>query len=168
VGAANSGVPMRARRSSVQLGDEEMKMKILNEQAAKLAKHAQDLATAFNVTLVLRDDYPPEVAAAGTCGDGQRMVHAKTITDETSYAVVLHELGHCVSAFGSLRQNLLEKPPAVGCHPRDRHRWMNLMLEEERAAWEWARHYALFWSAAMQQVESYAYDTYLEGKRRTR
>lgn len=144
----------------------ELKMKV---DTACLVKHAYDLAAAFGIDLLLFVEQPPDLAAAVHHPDGIRKgVIAKTITDETSYAVVLHEMGHLLSPLGYLRGPLGVKEPSKFDHPRDRHRWMNLRLEEEQAAWEWARHYSLVWTLPMQMVEQQAYATYIQAKERTR
>jgi hypothetical protein len=136
-------------------------------ETAKLVKHAYELAAAFDIDLVLMEDLPPDTAVAMFHPDGkQRGVMAKVITDETSYAVVLHEMGHHLAPCGFLRKGM--KEPAPGCHPRERHRWINLKLMEEEAAWAWARHYALEWTTAMQMVELQAYGTYTQVKASTR
>ena len=95
-------------------------------------------------------------------------VVAPPITDETSYAVVLHEMGHHLSALGNVRNVSAVPTPVPGCHPRERHRWAALKLVEEDAAWEWAQHYALVWTVAMEQTRILCYGTYEEGRRRTR
>jgi hypothetical protein len=144
-----------------------MKMKMFTVD--DMRQHVQDLANAFGIDLLLSDDTPPDVGAAIQHPDGKhRAVLAKTVTDETSYAVVLHELGHHLSPLGTVRHELREKEPAPGCHPRERHRWINLKLMEEQAAWDWAQHYALCWTTAMEMVKMQTYGTYEESKRRTR
>jgi len=143
---------------------------------SQLIEHAYALAKAFEVELRLhthRDDgteWPRDLAVAGkcTCGCDRWVVLARTISDDTGYAIVLHELGHCLSPWGTLRFALKLEEPKPGCHPRERHRWINLKLEEEEAAWAWARHHALYWSLAMEQVEQYGYRSYIEEKANTR
>jgi hypothetical protein len=137
----------------------------------RAVKHVYDLADAFNVHLTLVDDVKRDYALATNecpCGCRRAAVFAHVIDDETGYAVVLHELGHTTHPWGCLRLILGAKPPQPGAHPRERHRWMDLKLEEERAAWEWARHYALCWTTAMAQVEQLCYGSYEQAKQRTR
>jgi hypothetical protein len=93
-------------------------------------------------------------------------VIAREVTDETSYVVVLHELGHHLSPFGKLRTALKVAEPGPSSPIRERHRYIKLMLEEEMAAWEWARYNALFWSAGMEQVFQYALNTYTAEEKR--
>ncbi len=109
-----------------------------------LQDHARDLATAFDVRLILDARLKPEEALAIP---RLRVVLATTITEETTYAVVLHELGHLVAALGAVRT------------PRDAAS-LNLQRVEEDAAWAWARHYALDWTPAMEAVAVYARGTY--------
>ncbi len=116
---------------------------------AALARHAQQLATAFDIWLVVHPGMRPEDACAIPA---LRAVVTSPIVDQTIYAVVLHELGHLLSPLGSLRQH--ETPGSAA-------RLYNLRLDEERAAWEWAEHYALEWTPAMQAVREWAYQTYV-------
>jgi hypothetical protein len=109
-----------------------------------LQDHACDLAVAFDIRLILDKRLRPEEALALP---HLRVVIATTITEETTYAVVLHEFGHLVAALGAVRT------------PRD-PRNANLMRVEEDAAWAWARHYALDWTPTMEAVATYARSTY--------
>jgi len=128
-------------------------------EVEKLAKHAKDLATAFKVELFLSSElFERDNACAIRHPDGKRRaVLGYPVTDETSYAVVLHELGHHLSPWGNLRYELrLKKPKSL----EEGKRYLRLMLEEERAAWDWAKHNALYWTTAMMQVEQLAYGSY--------
>lgn len=149
-------------------------------ETEKLIRHATELAKAFDVELHLFNilhplvaeklflldipgpiSWPPDLA----CAAGRRVV-SKEITDETSYIVVLHEMGHIIAPCGRLR--VAKEAPNGLSHPRERHRWMNLRLTEEEAAWGWARYYALVWTVAMEQVEQSCYATYVRRKEQTR
>lgn len=133
--------------------------------------HAYALAKAFNVLLALDETLKPHEAWAGhVIHDGKeyKAVAAPPIKDETSYIVVLHEMGHHLAPCGFVRSDMKRKPPAPGCHPRERHEWVGLMLVEEDAAWEWAQHYALEWTVAMEQVKMMCYGTYEEHRKRIR
>jgi len=118
---------------------------------AALVRHAYELAAAFDVDLVETSDARPEDACAIPA---IRTVVSSPIIDQTIYAIVLHELGHLLSPLGSLRQH--ETPTTAA-------RLHNLLLAEETAAWEWAEHYALEWTPAMQAVREWAYQTYVAG-----
>jgi hypothetical protein len=39
-------------------------------------------------------------------------------------------------------------------------RELNLQLDEERAAWDWARHYALIWTEEMERSAVWALNSY--------
>jgi hypothetical protein len=109
-----------------------------------LAQHARDLALAFDIRLMTDARIKPDEALAIP---RRRIVLASTIIDDTTYAVVLHEMGHLIAALGSLRT-------------QDTSANRNLMCDEEDAAWQWAEHYALDWTPAMQAVKDYARGTY--------
>jgi hypothetical protein len=107
-------------------------------------RHAQELAAAFDVRLLEHVRVKPEEAF--TLAQA-RIVLCAPITDETTYAVALHEIGHLVAPAGVLRNT----------QTGDRAR---LMADEEMAAWEWARHYALDWTPVMEQLARWALRTY--------
>jgi hypothetical protein len=109
-----------------------------------LQNHARDLALAFDIRLITDPRIKPDEALAIP---RRRIVLASDIIDDTTYAVILHEMGHLVAALGSLRT-----AATIGN--------ANLLLDEEDAAWAWAEHYALEWTPAMQAVKTYARGTY--------
>jgi len=116
--------------------------------ADALTRHAREVAGAFGVHLVLDGAVKPEDAVAGvTREDRRRVVIAAPIVDETTYAVVLHELGHLLHPGGSVRTAATAKS-------------LGLMQHEEEAAWSWARHHALEWTAVMETVAEWALSTY--------
>jgi len=109
--------------------------------ADELRQHAHDLARAFKVVLaeVAGMKHTPESALAVPVVS---MVFVAPITDETTYVVALHELGHVVAPLGAIGGN------------------DNLTREAEDAAWAWARHYALEWTPLMEHVATWARQTY--------
>jgi hypothetical protein len=109
-----------------------------------LQSHARELAVAFKCRLVESSQLEPHEAFASP---RIRVVFCHPVIDETTYAVALHELGHLAAPLGVL----------TGIVPGDPS---NLCLDQEDAAWEWARHYALVWTPAMQAVRSWAEGTY--------
>lgn len=122
---------------------------------ADRARHAQDLAAAFRVALCIMD-IAPEQAGANCTPQGEYLgvVKCGRIVDDTTYAVALHEMGHVLAPLGELiehRRNL------TGISA------LRVMLIEEHAAWNWARHYACDWTPAMEQVKVWALSTYERG-----
>jgi hypothetical protein len=113
---------------------------------ADLRTHAAALATAFEVRLIEDPRLQPHEAVAMP---HLRVALCSTITDETTYAVALHEIGHLASPTGTLRMVVSGNPG-------------NLQRSEEDSAWTWARHYALIWTAPMEAVATYAEGTYAE------
>ena len=111
---------------------------------ATLQAHAHDIAQAFDVRLVECAALQPHEAFAHP---RLRAAFVGTIVDETTYAVALHEVGHLASPTGVLRT-------VVDGDTR------NLSLDEEDAAWHWARHYALVWTPVMDAVAHWAEGTY--------
>jgi hypothetical protein len=164
-------------------------------RAARYAQHVAELAAAFGVKVQVFETMPPDAAGAGwrvrvceSCGQRNALkrpgtvrcgkckaplgtvdtVHAIMIApviDETTYAVALHELGHPCSAFGMI--NHVEGSSAMRRENRcDTLRDVRLQLEEERAAWAWAQHYALEWTPAMTFVMREALATYERAARK--
>ncbi len=109
--------------------------------------HCHDLAKAFDVRLIEDSKLPPEHARADVAN---RTVFSAPIADETIYAVVLHEMGHVLAPAGALRTESTRLSSG-------------LMLHEEQAAWEWAQHYAIEWTPAMDAVKAWALSTYQAG-----
>jgi len=105
-------------------------------------EHVQQLADAFEVRLIISPLLKPEEAMAIPA---HRLVLAAPIHEDLGYAVVLHELGHLASPTGALQ--------GVTRTPR-------VLLTEEEAAWNWARHYALDWTASMEGLARWAMSTY--------
>jgi hypothetical protein len=85
-----------------------------------------------------------------------KLVHARPITDETSYAVVMHEMGHQVAPRGTCSCRMTR-------HNSTWHEYLNAKLEEETVAWQWARDNTSDWTPTMAQVEQYCYATYERG-----
>lgn len=119
---------------------------------ATLQAHALDIAQAFDVRLIECAALQPHEAFAQT---RLRAAFVGTIVDETTYAVALHEVGHLAAPLGVLRALLGEANN------------MNLSLDEEDAAWQWARHYALIWTPVMDAVAKWAEGTYQQAAAKT-
>lgn len=125
--------------------------------ASEYAAHVAALCRAFNIALVIRQGMDPAGAGAGFLVRAgvrttQLSILIAPITDETTYAAAMHELGHCLSAFGMLRHahgSIEARTGNIIATQRD----ACLQYEEEVAAWAWARHHALDWTVAMQQLE---------------
>lgn len=115
--------------------------------AQQLRKHAHDLATGFGVTLIEVDDPRMQHEQAVALPD-MRLAVCTPIIDETTYAIALHELGHVANPAGHVRD--ARTADSIG-----------LTVFEEEAAWAWARHYAMEWTAVMEQcVEQWALSGY--------
>jgi hypothetical protein len=125
---------------------------------AQMRQHVLDLATAFNVTLTLDPDRERHFALSNPTA---RTVEARDITDDTSYAVVLHELGHCCAPSGALPYERTE-----ALRERDFAKIGRLILAEEDAAWEWARHYALDWTLGMEAAYQCSFTSYTQSPAR--
>jgi len=76
-----------------------------------------------------------------------RKIRIARVTTERSYAVALHEIGHCAA------------PSAWGRHPR---------LDKELAAWDWAERNALEWTDRMDEERAKAMGWYVQRARRHR
>lgn len=126
---------------------------------SQYADHARELAAAFHVELFESDEAAPESARAAQIAlqPGHdpiaKAVFVRTIFDETTYAVALHELGHCLSPMGA-------RPLAKQGLSPDMVEFWNVTISEEEAAWDWAQHYALEWTGPMQGVKDWALQTY--------
>jgi hypothetical protein len=132
-------------------------------RAARYAQHVTDLAHAFEVRLFVHRRMSPSGAGAGfvTIGGIETLVKRidiAPVTDEATYAVALHELGHCLHPLGMLHtqgSKMMRRFNQLATF-RD----VRLKLESERAAWEWAHHYALEWTDTMAYVERVGLQSY--------
>ena len=152
-----------------------MMPKIMTKQEVKLAmryaKHVIDLGHAFHVIIQWIID--PDAAAAGTALDDRHLPHAQRraivnippVVDETTYAVALHELGHCIAPCGTLTSTEASHRMIKQRQPTTL-RDVKLRLDEEWAAWEWARAYALEWTPAMVAIERSSISSYRANAKR--
>ena len=140
----------------------------------RLAQHVTDLAAAFKVVVqVVRNATEP---VGGAHWDERDLhlpiperrfrIRISPVVCEATYAVAMHELGHCLSPLGFLTPVLGSTPNAHVAPSTLRD--VRLVLEQEQAAGDWARHYTLGneWTAAMQQVESICLEGYYKNARR--
>lgn len=129
-----------------------------------MRSHVQGLADAFDIHLIIDESLKCDQAMATFLVHPKLgrvpVVSAPPIQDETGYAVIMHELGHHLSPLGFVRRDLRMPVPHAGSHPRERHAWVTMQLEEEQAAWDWAQHYALWWTVAMESVRVVCFSTY--------
>lgn len=131
------------------------------------AQHITQLAAAFKVELLVDRRMAPERAGAGfrhadrgKPHDQRRMlIMIAPINDDTSYAVALHELGHCLAPLGMVCQSQGSRTMRV-TNRLSSIRDCRLKLMEEEAAWEWARHFAREWTVGMDMVERQSLDAY--------
>jgi hypothetical protein len=90
------------------------------------------------------------------------MVQIFPVTDDTSYAVALHEMGHIVAKDGhggwraTKHTTVGETIAMLEVAAYDR-------LTEECAAWAWAEAQAVEWTAGMAQTRRYSEGTYHKG-----
>lgn len=105
---------------------------------ADMVDHVRSMAVAFNVLMVEADCYGIDVAWANI---SQRSITIPHIVDDVTYAIALHEMGHILAPGGFLGLKRSH-------------------LEEEENAWDWAHHYALDWTPAMEQVRVLTLATY--------
>lgn len=134
-------------------------------RAERYAQHVYELGLLFRV--IVAADLPPSMPEHGMSAvltwkaAGQRadLVLIAPVEDETTYAVALHELGHCLDPLG--RVDFIEGSLRYRTTGHfDTLRDVRLRLEAERAAWAWAHHYAIEWTPLMTQVERYGIGTY--------
>jgi hypothetical protein len=152
-----------------------------------LAEHAESLARAFHVSIVYRNMDPAKAGAGhrivgcGACGAKNRIVRSgyarcgqckhdfgwqsfgainiAPITNEATYAIALHELGHVCSPLGMVNQAHGSQTMRT-TNQVSTLRDVRLQLEEEEAAWSWAQHYATTWTPTMQRVKEIALASY--------
>lgn len=126
----------------------------------RLSQHIHELAAAFKVVLVIDPNMPVERShnLASMAADGtvlRNEVVIPPVTCEVTYAAALHELGHACHPNGQLRG---ATDPRKGSNTQNG----NLQLDEEDAAWEWARYQALVWTVKMEETRRVAYESHVQ------
>ncbi len=132
--------------------------------APELAAHVAALASAFGVRLLVNPAIPPEAARAGTgrlAGAALKLVEVAPVTDETTYAVALHEVGHHIAPCGTV--DLESAQGRATGEPATLADW-NLLVLAEESAWEYAAYHALCWTDPMAFVKQWSLGTYYAGR----
>lgn len=116
-----------------------------NASVTEMASHVEELAFRFKIQIVRIDRMEDSQAALEAWQAEGKVIEARAVmlvpvTDECSYAVALHELGHQIHPTGMV---------ALG----DKAEQLRLALLMERSAWEWAYEHALIWTAAMEHMK---------------
>ncbi len=131
----------------------------------KLSNHIFDIARTFDIDLYLSDKLAREVAVSfHHPKTGRKSVYGRPVTDETSYVILMHELGHHLAPSGHLLWEPQYLHLTVPKTLEQIQQMKNLQLDSEYAAWEWAEANVLYWSAAMESVKQFALGDY-EGRR---
>ena len=143
---------------------------------AARARHITDLCAAFDIVLKVVPGMKPDRASAGVIAPRVKpptyqefrtlLAKAKStitiapVTDETTYAVALHELGHRLHPIGCLKFEMSDTMFLTNRYSSARD--IKLTLESERAAWDWAMHNCLGrdWTDVMDIVRVMALRSY--------
>lgn len=112
-----------------------------------LQYHLHALAREHNIQLIEDPTLPPEEARAFP--EIRTVLVFPAITDDL-YAVVLHEMGHIVHPAGHNPKNDRKPGFLQACYS----------IEEEDAAWAWAKSVAVIWTPAMESLHAWARETY--------
>lgn len=122
-----------------------------------LARHVQDLASSFNVAILhtisrVEDGRASQIIDTRNGNVLARICEIVPVTDEATYAVALHELGHLIAPNGQVydKQTSEQERLRVMC---------------EHVAWDWAEHHALDWTVTMEHMRVQALESYERQKR---
>lgn len=142
------------------------------ERAARYARHVTELAARFGVRLrVYRSSKtegkrPHDAAALLARSSGtenmdecEKIVRVPVVSEDTSYATALHEMGHLLHPLGLVHRrdgSLHYRKTDMPVDLRD----VRLLMLAERSAWEWARQFAMDWTPAMDYVARLAFNAY--------
>lgn len=121
------------------------------------AQHIAQLAVANHIIVDEHPDIPPHggvariMAVATTTGRiPARVIQIHPVIDETTYCVALHEMGHLCAPGGMVPIDIMATPFQIQCHK----------IDQEDAAWRWAREHAMEWTGPMESVYAWARETY--------
>jgi hypothetical protein len=106
-----------------------------------MAAHIEELAAELNVTI----DYSYQGGKGGRACPRENRIWIRPVKSSITYAIALHELGHCAVGFIS---------PKVG------------RLSEEGAAWKWAMDNSRDWTETMDRRARRSITNYVNGYRR--
>lgn len=129
-------------------------------RARRFYDHVLALGDAFGVTV-----HEAKEVGTGFAMAQKNIVVIAAVTDDVSYAIALHELGHCLHPLGHVHRlegSLDFRRTGQPSTLRD----VSLKLVAERAAWEWARQFALEWNEQMDFIERHALASYVKNARR--
>lgn len=118
-----------------------------------LRQHAHQLAQKHDIALMENERLPKHYALASESMLGERAIFMSKITEECTYAVALHEMGHIA------RRKKFEPGMNFLVASQSIHGMIEL-ITEEKAAWAWAREHALVWTIGMDCVERFALQSY--------
>jgi len=109
--------------------------------------HIEKLADKHGVAVLMDPSLPPE---GGIAFGELRAIAVSPVMDETTYMVAMHELGHVLApgGHGIVDANLspIKKVAA--------------RMDQEDAAWAWARANALEWTDLMEHWAQYSREAY--------
>lgn len=134
----------------------------------RYALHVEQLASAFEVVVEYDSQLKYEDATGKRVFFKHKftgkiipvnIIHVRPIFDDTTYATALHELGHNLHPMGHLHWEAGSAELRKTGKPATM-RDIKLQWEAECAAWEWAEHHALEWTAGMESVKRYGLGTY--------
>ncbi len=131
-----------------------------------LAGHVVQLAAAFSIYIHLIEEAVDAVAGHVPIDshlpldDQRKIILIAPVTGEITYAIALHEMGHLLAPFGQVTLSQASVQMRLTSEPTTRSD-VRLQLQEEEAAWEWARHYALDWTTRMSDIQRRSFDRYL-------
>jgi hypothetical protein len=123
----------------------------------QLVEHLAALALQHNITLDVIAGMKPEraLARAGinpfTRQTVGRRIQIAPVTEESTYVVALHEMGHLVAPNGMSGTSV-----GMARSVRD----IQSILRAEQAAWDWAKENAIEWSVAMEQNKQMSLGAY--------
>lgn len=125
-----------------------------------LALHALFLAGKHTINVFPLPAECQDSAQANLMSDGHyeaRIVFCAPVIDETTYMIQLHEMGHLVAPGGMFKVDELLPIPIQ----------ITKRMDQEDAAWAWARETALVWTLEMEVKAQWARETYRHHLERT-
>lgn len=121
-----------------------------------------DLCEKHKVMVAYNPLMHPLSSSAIIPPQGERIIECFPVICEQTFAIAMHELGHCVSSKGTNNafRTSLSTEQFLQMREEGDPALYAVLIEEEEAAWQWAKENSPFWTPAMDEVVEFGMGSY--------